>query len=546
MVDNSQPKARQIGDVRLTKPKLNFYRPISKPVMVNNHAKGPTSKPKEQGEASTSQAGKSGVNSPPKKDVDNVPLKNTFDALKDTYASNDVGSIMDDSDTEEVENVFVEDNGTPMDNLVDDARKKVEAPPKKTHRKTGNLVSKMETKDTLSLCSNSEEQQMQQIQDKAKKSCMVSFRQLHSHLKLLSNNDLKGTRTESGFKRAFATLFGQDIETFTGTMFLYVDQLEKQLDKEEFQEIGSMASFKVLETQFQMFIKSRMYMDDEYVVMTRNYFLQYTQLEIPEFRDTLIQHMESVKKSIDERALHKREYDIWVNERQMQTTEDKVDSSKALDASLVDTESSGTTLKEQDNNNRSGYESHADDADIRPIYDEELMAEFAKSSILGKPALQPRRNQSVVRQPTAFKSERPRISKQQFASQVDVNNDLSKPVTTHYLPKERESAVAKPHHMIAPGSSRSYALSWKPCQGDSLNLPDHRIHKDGDGDALFQLKSDSLPHAHAQTTKTYYKHQDSRIMKAQELKTKTSAQTLIYKIFLQRYQVYQGRLLASF
>ncbi|GJS52395.1 retrovirus-related pol polyprotein from transposon TNT 1-94 [Tanacetum coccineum] len=82
--------------------------------------------------------------------------------------------------------------------------------------------------------------------------------------------------------------------------------------------------------------------------------------------------------------------------------------------------------------------------------------------------------------------------------------------------------------------------------GDSLNLPDHRIHKDGDCDASFQVKSNSLPHAHAQTTKTFYKHQDSRIMKAQELKTKTSAQTLIYKIFLQRYQVYQGRLLASF
>ncbi|GKB28312.1 hypothetical protein Tco_0867713 [Tanacetum coccineum] len=45
-------------------------------------------------------------------------------------------------------------------------------------------------------------------------------------------------------------------------------------------------------------------------------------------------------------------------------------------------------------------------------------------------------------------------------------------------------------------------------------------YKDGDGDASFQLKSDSLPHAHAQTTKTYYKHQDSRIKKAQELKDK--------------------------
>ncbi|GJV79639.1 retrovirus-related pol polyprotein from transposon TNT 1-94 [Tanacetum coccineum] len=81
---------------------------------------------------------------------------------------------------------------------------------------------------------------------------------------------------------------------------------------------------------------------------------------------------------------------------------------------------------------------------------------------------------------------------------------------------------------------RSYALSWKPCQGDSLNLPNHRIHKDGDGDASFQLESNSLPHAHAQTTKTFYKHQDSRIMKAQELKTKTSAQTLILKITPQK------------
>ncbi|GJV98182.1 hypothetical protein Tco_1553434 [Tanacetum coccineum] len=98
------------------------------------------------------------------------------------------------------------------------------------------------------------------------------------------------------------------------------------------------------------------------------------------------------------------------------------------------------------------------------------------------------------------------------------------------------------HHQTA---LRSYALSWKPCQGDSLNLPDHRIHKDGDGDASFQLKLDSLPHAHAHSTKKFYKHQDSRSMKAQELKTKTSAQTLIYKIFLQRYQVYQRRLLAS-
>ncbi|GJY57668.1 hypothetical protein Tco_0457560 [Tanacetum coccineum] len=67
----------------------------------------------------------------------------------------------------------------------------------------------------------------------------------------------------------------------------------------------------------------------------------------------------------------------------------------------------------------------------------------------------------------------------------------------------------------------------------------------GGGGIPFQLKSDSLPHAHTQTIETYYKHQDSRIKKAQDLKTKTSANSDIQDL-PSRYQVYQGRLLASF
>nr|GEU47526.1 hypothetical protein [Tanacetum cinerariifolium] len=189
----------------------------------------------------------------------------------------------------------------------------------------------METKNTLPSCSNSEAQQMQQIQDKANKSCMVSFRQLHSHLMHLSQNDLQGIRTESGFKRVFATLSGQDIETFTGTMFLNVEQLEKQLDKEDFQEIRSMAAFNA----------------------------------IPEFHETLIQHLESVKKSIDERVHHKRD--------------------------SVDTDRSRTESKEQDTSSISGNDAHDDDADIRPIYDEDPMAEkqpIEQISVAKKPERQ--------------------------------------------------------------------------------------------------------------------------------------------------------------
>nr|GEU98745.1 retrovirus-related Pol polyprotein from transposon TNT 1-94 [Tanacetum cinerariifolium] len=100
---------------------------------------------------------------------------------------------------------------------------------------------------------------------------------------------------------------------------------------------------------------------------------------ILEFHDTLAKHLESIKKSIDERAQHKREYDSWVNERQMQTTEEKVDTSKSLDASLVDKERSRIESKEQDTSNKLGNDAH-DDADIRPIYDEEPMAEKCVSS----------------------------------------------------------------------------------------------------------------------------------------------------------------------
>ncbi|GJX32878.1 hypothetical protein Tco_0242733 [Tanacetum coccineum] len=75
--------------------------------------------------------------------------------------------------------------------------------------------------------------------------------------------------------------------------------------------------------------------------------------------------------------------------------------------------------------------------------------------VLGKPVLQSLRNQSVVRQPNAFKSEKPQMSIQRFASQVDVNNNLSRPVTQHYFLKRRESAFPKPDHMIASSSSRN-------------------------------------------------------------------------------------------
>nr|GEZ56130.1 reverse transcriptase domain-containing protein [Tanacetum cinerariifolium] len=145
--------------------------------------------------------------------------------------------------------------------------------------------------------------------------------------------DLKGTRIEHGFKRAFMSLFGQDHDTFTSTMFLNVDQLQKQLDKDDFQEDGSIEAFWVINRQFQKFIDSQFSLD------------------------------------------YDRQYDRRVNKRQMQTRESKIDTGKAVDDDLVVTKSSGTESEVHDDNNMSGNDTNADDGDIRPIYDEEKMVE---------------------------------------------------------------------------------------------------------------------------------------------------------------------------
>ncbi|GJY43551.1 hypothetical protein Tco_0431764, partial [Tanacetum coccineum] len=59
---------------------------------------------------------------------------------------------------------------------------------------------------------------------------------------------------------------------------------------------------------------------------------------------------------------------------------------------------------------------------------------------------------------------------------------------------------------------------------------------------LILATSYSLPHAHAQDIKIYYKHQDSRIKKAKDqTKTNTFA-TLIFKIFLKDIKIIKTKI----
>ncbi|GJW51274.1 hypothetical protein Tco_0092625 [Tanacetum coccineum] len=56
---------------------------------------------------------------------------------------------------------------------------------------------------------------------------------------------------------------------------------------------------------------------------------------------------------------------------------------------------------------------------------------------------------------TIWSTLNPYPGKERFASQVDVSNKLTKPATPHSWHQMKESSLAKPNDLIAPGPSRN-------------------------------------------------------------------------------------------
>ncbi|GJR85667.1 hypothetical protein Tco_0209678 [Tanacetum coccineum] len=465
-------------------------------------------------------------------------------------------------------------------------------------------------------CSEKEDSNSKTASSKLVKECS-----LNSETKDVHAIKYKMSKAKERCIRAFMSIFGQDVDTFTRTMLLNVDQLQKQLDKDEFQEDGSMTAFWVVNNQFQKFIDSKFTLDYD-SQMTDTYFVEYTRLEVQHFRDTLLQHLGNVKKSVAERTQsirtdstvqddnsrsgndtdaddadirpiyveepmaevqltaecnifaivqqHTKQPEIIVEGRvdqypetcqvkismldsspNNQTTEYSKQSLESenillketvaqfqkdfsrmeahcialelkyqnqslksgqhgqilnetsnkakiekeidvLETMNIELEHSVATLRKENETLKQHYKDLYDSIkitrsktteqttsllannaelkaqiqekvfaiaalknDLRKLKGNSVDTKFDKTSVLGKPVLPSLRNQSVVRQPNAFKSARAQMSKQRFASQVDVNKNLSKPITQHYLPKKTESAFAKPDHMIASSSSRN-------------------------------------------------------------------------------------------
>ncbi|GKB69782.1 hypothetical protein Tco_0931194 [Tanacetum coccineum] len=337
-------------------------------------------------------------------------------------------------------------------------------------------------------------------------------------------------------------------------MFLNMDQLENQVGKEEFQEIGSMAAFKVLETQFQTKqwdrskeqdtssrsendahaddVDIRPIYDEEpmaevQLIADHNVFATRQQhTEQPEFNNEG-EVDQNAEQCHDKCPLPAKLTDNQITEHSYQSLESenicvkKTVAQFQKDFLRMETHCVNFELKYQNKALKEGQHgqfSKVKSNEAKVKYDIDLIetiniklehkvAKLLKenetlkkhykelsNSIKTTRAKTIEHTTSLIAKNDDFKaqhqekgfaiaalknelrnlkgnsSERPRISKPRFVSQVGVNNDLSIPITTHYLPKERDPAIVKPHHVSAFSESRNSSNNMpRFCSNDMVH-----------------------------------------------------------------------------
>nr|GEU38603.1 hypothetical protein [Tanacetum cinerariifolium] len=280
-------------------------------------------------------------------------------------------------------------------------------------------------------------------------------------------------------------------DIFSDTSFISTDQLQNQLDKDEFQEDKSMAAFWVLNNQFQKFINWKCFLDYD-SEMTEKIFAKYTRIKVKQFRKTLLLHMGNVKKSVGERTRHKRHgtkpdehitssssstHITQVVDADIRPVNDQVPSAEvhltaqhnvlandqqhtdqsepSYDTYLLEKGDSNTTHDSTNMSHRGGEIDQ--DAEQDQVKSPLLKAEFLKTNvIIDKEVYNELSNRFL-------QLEKHCISLEISIQQKEESFQSNEPFTPHYLPKVGESVFVRPNHVIASGSFRNSSKeSWIP------------------------------------------------------------------------------------
>lgn len=141
-----------------------------------------------------------------------------------------------------------------------------------------------------------------------------------------------------GFERAFMTLFGQDVQSFTEIMILNLDQLRQQLVRKVTSNEGSSAALGVLSKQLNNFVDSKYTVVYDYdSQMTMKCFAEHTKIDVDQYRDMLRQYLDKVKEYVERQPI----LELGDDDKAESHDEQACDSLRlglTVDAKLVNTE----------------------------------------------------------------------------------------------------------------------------------------------------------------------------------------------------------------
>ncbi|GJR15270.1 gag-pol polyprotein [Tanacetum coccineum] len=347
---------------------------------------------------------------------------------------------------------------------------------------------------------------------KAKERCMAYFRSLHSHLQVLSKEDLKSTRIKHGFKRAFMSLFGQDrsedadlvVTESSGTESKVQDDSSRSgndidaddADIKPIYEEQPMAEVK-LTAECNIFAIGQQHTEqpeiinegrvDQYLEQcqvnspmldsspdnqTTDYLKQSLESENILLKKTVAQfqndfsrmeaHCIALKLKYQNQALKSGQHGQILNE-----TSNKAKTKKEIDVletMNIELEHSVAQLRKENETLKKHYKDLYDSIKITRSKTIEQITSLLANNVDLKTQIQEKvfaiaalKNdlRKLKGNSVDTKFDKTSALGKPFASQVDVNNNLSRPVTQHYLPKRRESVFAKPDHVIASSESRN-------------------------------------------------------------------------------------------
>ncbi|GKA16615.1 hypothetical protein Tco_0696362 [Tanacetum coccineum] len=187
----------------------------------------------------------------------------------------------------------------------------------------------MESNNMKSSCLDKDEQEIQRLCE-IKKEMQKKFDNIFHNFQICIHGLRPNWFYQSG-EYAFQFLFGEKFQSFKNIFDNNIDQLKKQLDKEELHECDSKTCLAVLKKQFDTFFDLKSSLSSSYqyqseLARQKEIFQEYAHYTYQSLKETILAYLNTIDKMIDERACHEEE--LRIIEKDVKNKQEKLEMEK--------------------------------------------------------------------------------------------------------------------------------------------------------------------------------------------------------------------------